>query len=72
MDPSSSNSNIELGTKAFPFKALDDPFRELSTLKTLGETGVSDKISLFLKFGSNLTIHTYEMPLLAIKTHITI
>lgn len=29
VDPSSTNSNIELGTKQFPYKNLDDPFREL-------------------------------------------
>eukprot|EP00347_Sterkiella_histriomuscorum_P010201 403377217 len=29
VDPSSNASNIELGTLHYPFKALDDPFREI-------------------------------------------
>ena len=29
VDPSSSSSNIELGTRAMPFKSIDDPFREI-------------------------------------------
>jgi hypothetical protein len=29
VDPSSPKSNIELGTRAYPFKAMDDPFREM-------------------------------------------
>jgi hypothetical protein len=32
IDPSSQLSNIELGTKSNPFKAMDDPFREMFDL----------------------------------------
>ena len=29
VDPDTMNSNIELGTREHPFRAIDDPFREL-------------------------------------------
>ena len=58
VDPSSTLSNIELGTRAYPFKAVDDPFRELFTLAPLMSANSGLIAKIYLKQGSNLTIHS--------------
>ncbi len=64
VDPSSMKSNIELGTKIFPFKALDDPFREIFN----NAYSLNAKFTIYLKQGSNLTVHSTIMPLLAVNS----
>ena len=66
VDPSLKISNIELGTKQYPFKAIDDPFREI--FNYLAQ--YNENFTIFLKWGSNLTIHTNSMPLFAIHSTI--
>jgi hypothetical protein len=75
IDPSSQLSNIELGTQQFPFKALDDPFRELFSLALLSpdfRPAWALMINIRIKHGSNVTMHSIDMPLLAINSYITI
>lgn len=60
VDPSSNFSNVELGTKLHPFKALDDPFREIFNYASDRDL----KFVVNLKHNSNLTILTPVMPLL--------
>ncbi|CDW72908.1 UNKNOWN [Stylonychia lemnae] len=68
VDPSSSLSNIELGTIEYPFKQLDDPFREIfNQLSWLGEEFI-----IYLRQGSNLTIHSEQMPLVLANSKVTI
>lgn len=69
MDPSSAYSNVELGTRQYPFKAMDDPFREMMSLAAQLE-GV--KVRIFLKHGSNLTMHSIDMPLVTANAQIYI
>jgi hypothetical protein len=60
VDPSSAFSNVELGTRQYPFKAIDDPFRELMNIAAQLD-GV--KVRIYLKHGSNLTMHSIDLPL---------
>jgi hypothetical protein len=73
VDPSSKASNIELGTKAFPFKSIDDPFREIfnSGLASVGGA-VSALITVNLKIGSNLTVFSGKMPILVLNSNMLI
>ncbi|TNV87766.1 hypothetical protein FGO68_gene11233 [Halteria grandinella] len=68
VDASSTLSNIELGTKKHPFKALDDPFRELFNhgVPYFANLGISEaqNFNVYLKHGSNATLHTDDMPLI--------
>ena len=68
VDPSSNNSNIELGTISFPFKAMDDPFREIFKYAVALDTN----FTIRLMHGSNLTIFTLAMPLVALNTLVTL
>ena len=68
VDPSSTHSNIELGTRAYPFKAIDDPFRELFTLAPLISGNSSLIVYIYLKQGSNLTIHSKQMPIVTLNS----
>ena len=75
IDPSSQLSNIELGTKSNPFKALDDPFREIfeqAMIATEGKPAGEQMIFIRLKHGSNVTMHTLDMPLVTINSFISI
>ncbi|TNV87896.1 hypothetical protein FGO68_gene393 [Halteria grandinella] len=75
VDPSSSFSNIELGTQNFPFKALDDPFRELFNF---GVPALSKRvnslplITVNIMHGSNTTIHSDNMPLIMVNSDVLI
>jgi len=66
VDPSSTSSHVELGTRLYPFKAIDDAFRELYSLAVVGQLSAT----IFLKAGSNLTIHSIQMPLVSINSNI--
>ena len=68
VDPSSTDSHVELGTRSYPFKAIDDAFRELYSLAVLGELSAS----IYLKAGSNLTIHSIQMPLVSLNSNIKV
>ena len=73
MDQSSKNSFIELGTKDYPFKALDDPFRELFAYAINSPThSIDGTFKILVKYGSNLTMHSVDMPLIAINSQIII
>lgn len=56
VDPSSNSSNIELGTIEHPFKALDDPFREIFAMENTYK--MQQKFIIYVKYGSNLTLHS--------------
>ena len=64
VDPSSNFSNIELGTRSYPFKAIDDPFREVFNYASDRDV----KMIVNLKHGTNLTILTPVMPLLSLNS----
>eukprot|EP00347_Sterkiella_histriomuscorum_P013996 403362565 len=66
VDPSSMSSNIELGTKQYPYKALDDPFREIFNYAAQFDT----TFKIYVKHGSNLTMHTNQMPLIILNSMI--
>eukprot|EP00347_Sterkiella_histriomuscorum_P002411 403368259 len=68
VDPQSNISNLELGLKQHPFKSLDDPFRELFN----NADGKFRNVKIFVKHNSNLTIHSVDMPLLALNINLTI
>jgi hypothetical protein len=48
------NPNMELGTKSFPFRSLDDVFREIFNSEKI----FTKTINVFVKHGSNITIHS--------------
>ena len=68
IDPSIELSNIELGTFEHPFKAFDDPFREIFN----HAVNLEGDFLINIRYGSNLTIHSIGMPLLILNTNITI
>ena len=73
MDQSSTNSFVELGTKEYPFKALDDAFRELFDYAINSVTHTVDgTYKILIKYGSNLTIHSMDMPLIILNSRIII
>ena len=50
VDPSSKASSIELGTQSYPFKAMDDPFREIFNYGVISMGGqISNLITINLK-----------------------
>ncbi len=60
--------NLEFGTKQFPFRSLDDAFRTIfnnqhnnATLQTI-----------YINHGSNLSIHSEDMPLILLNSNIEI
>ena len=73
VDQSSANSFVELGTKDYPFKALDDAFRELfSYAINSASHSINGTYKILIKYGSNLTIHSVDMPLIALNSKIVI
>ena len=64
---------MELGTKDYPFKALDDAFRELFAyaINSASYT-INGTYKILIKYGSNLTIHSVDMPLIALNSQIII
>ena len=73
VDPG-SKSNVELGTFSHPFKALDDPIRELFNfgIPILGLMQTPPLISILVKHGSNTTIHSDTMPLIIASSDVLI
>ena len=69
IDPQ-SESNIELGTLEHPFHALDDPFRELFNFAV--ELGVELNITVNIKHGSNVTLHSVDMPIFMLNMNFLI
>ncbi|TNV87906.1 hypothetical protein FGO68_gene6650 [Halteria grandinella] len=71
IDPSSTQSNVELGTKLFPFKAIDDPFREMFEVSS---QVANTQVTIYLKYGSsvNLTMHSTDMPLILVDARVSI
>ncbi len=68
VDPSSSK-RFELGTRLYPFKCLDDPFRELfSYVVTNAITKLEGTYNIFIKSATNLTLHSIDMPLILLNT----
>jgi hypothetical protein len=73
VDQSSTNSFVELGTKDYPFKALDDAFRELfAHTVNSARKSIDGTFKILIKYGSNLTMHSVDMPLIAINSQIII
>jgi hypothetical protein len=73
VDKSSTNSFVELGTKDYPFKALDDAFRELFAYAiNSASKSIDGTRKILIKYGSNLTMHSVDMPLIAINSQIII
>jgi hypothetical protein len=71
VDQSSTNSLVELGTQNYPFKALDDAFRELFSYAINSPThSIDGTYKILIK--SNLTMHSVDMPLIAINSKIII
>jgi hypothetical protein len=59
-----------LGTRNFPFKALDDPFRELfrfTVSNSPNDGNINGIRKIFIKYGSNVTMHSVDMPLIAMN-----
>jgi hypothetical protein len=73
VDQSSTNSFVELGTKDYPFKAFDDAFRELFAYTVnSARKSIDGTFKILIKYGSNLTMHSVDMPLIAINSQIII
>lgn len=73
VDQSSKKSFVELGTKDYPFKALDDAFRELfAHALNSASYSIDGTYKILIKHGSNLTMHSVDMPLIAINSQIII
>lgn len=67
MDPTST-LDIELGTYDYPFRMLDDPFREAFN----NFVDISPTIIVNVKEGANSTLFIKEMPLLLFNTNLKI
>lgn len=57
---------LELGTKDYPFRSLDDAFRTIfnnNYIETMN-------FIINIKHGSNLTIHSEDMPLILLNSNV--
>ena len=59
--------NLELGTKEFPFRSLDDAFRTLFNYNQHNETV---KFTINIRHGANITIKSEDMPLILLNSNI--
>jgi hypothetical protein len=57
--------NLELGTKEFPFRSLDDAFRTI-----FNNNNQSFNYTINVKHGSNLSIHSEDMPLIVLNSNV--
>lgn len=66
-DNNNFQPNIELGTKEFPFRSLDDAFRTLFNYNQHNETV---KFTINIRHGANITINSEDMPLILLNSNI--
>eukprot|EP00347_Sterkiella_histriomuscorum_P020024 403339391 len=76
---STSNLNIELGTIDYPFRMLDDPFREVFNNDYSNQDAFNQDqyvydqmINIYIKANTTLNIYTEEMPLLLLNHNFSI
>ena len=68
IDPSSNKSEIELGTLQFPYRSLDDPFREIFN----NQQNQYLSADIFIKMGGNATIYSNYQPIIIYHSSINL
>ena len=56
----------------FPFKSLDDPFREIVNSAVPNNYHLNKKFNINVYYGSNATIYSYDMPLTVVSSSIVL